>query len=57
MSLDKLQTRMSAGFGLLMIDRAVKEFHAAGCSTAQTNSYSRVLHQEWWIEVHLMQEG
>jgi len=31
MPLEKLPTKMSGGFGLSMLDRAVKEFHAVRC--------------------------
>jgi hypothetical protein len=35
MPLNKLPTKMSAGFGLSMIDRAVKEVHATRCSAVE----------------------
>jgi hypothetical protein len=41
MPLDKLPIKISAGFGLSMIDRAVKEFHAVRCTTAELTFMQR----------------
>lgn len=41
MPLEKLPTKMSAGFGLSMIDRAVKESFADRCPTAQLSQIRR----------------
>jgi L-rhamnose isomerase len=41
---------MSAGFGLSMIDRAVKEFHAARCSAGELRKVSNYFEQNGGLQ-------